>query len=170
MPFPEISHPSPNFAAAPAHERLGVCFHHSVLDFDAALSRLTDPASEVSYHCLIAPDGTRATLVADEHIAWHAGASTFLGRTRCNDFLLGLAFAGDTRAAPLTAAQLASALEWLAPRWAARGWTVERMTDHRQIAPGRKDDLAPAEWARLRAAIAHHFCPTTTLPTLTPPS
>jgi AmpD protein len=27
------------------------------------------------------------------------------------------------------------------------------MTDHRQIAPGRKDDLAPAEWARLRAAI-----------------
>jgi AmpD protein len=157
MPFPEITHLSPNFAAAPAHERLGVCFHHSVLEFDAALARLTDPASEVSYHCLIAPDGTRATLVADKHIAWHAGASEFLGRTRCNDFLLGLAFAGDTYRAPLTPEQIASALEWLAPRWAEHGWTVERMTDHRQIAPGRKDDLALTEWARLLAAIVERF-------------
>ncbi len=157
MPYPEISRPSPNFTAAPAHGRLGVCFHHSVLDFDAALALLTDPASEVSYHCLIASDGTRATLVADEHIAWHAGASTFLRRTRCNDFLLGLAFAGDTYHAPLTAEQIASALEWLAPRWAEHGWTPERMTDHRQIAPGRKDDLAPAEWARLLVAIGERF-------------
>jgi AmpD protein len=169
MSFPEISRPSPNYATAPAHGRLGVCFHHSVLDFDAALARLTDPASEVSYHCLIAPDGTRAALVADEHIAWHAGASAFLGRTRCNDFLLGVAFAGDTYRAPLTDAQLASALEWLAPRWAAHGWTAERMTDHRQIAPGRKDDLAPAEWARLHAAIARKFCPATTFPPPPPP-
>ncbi len=157
MYFREITHHSPNFAAAPAHERLGVCFHHSVLDFDAALARLTDPASEVSYHCLIAPDGTRATLVADKHIAWHAGVSTFLGRTRCNDFLLGVAFAGDTHAAPLTTEQIASALEWLAPRWAAHGWTPACMTDHRSIAPGRKDDLAPTEWSRLLAAIVGKF-------------
>jgi AmpD protein len=157
MYFREITHHSPNFAAAPAHARLGVCFHHSVLDFDAALERLTDPASAVSYHCLIAPDGTRATLVADEHIAWHAGASTFLGRTRCNDFLLGVAFAGDTHAAPLTTEQIASVLEWLAPRWTAYGWTPACMTDHRSIAPGRKDDLAPTEWARLLAAIVGKF-------------
>jgi AmpD protein len=31
------------------------------------------------------------------------------------------------------------------------------MTDHRQIAPGRKDDLAPVEWERLRSAIAARF-------------
>ncbi len=31
------------------------------------------------------------------------------------------------------------------------------MTDHRQVAPGRKDDLNPAEWERLRAAIAARF-------------
>ena len=45
--------------------------------------------------------------VPDEEIAWHAGASTFLGRTRCNDFTLGASFAGDTNVAPLTEAQLA---------------------------------------------------------------
>ena len=157
MPFPAITRLSPNRDLAPPHERLGVLFHHSVTPFGATLARLLDPAGKVSYHALIDRDGTRCTLVADEHIAWHAGASSFLGRPRCNDFLLGLAFAGDTRAAPLTEAQLASALEWLAPRWPLYGWSIDRMTDHRQVSPGRKDDLAPAEWARLRAAILKQF-------------
>lgn len=157
MTFPEHSHPSPNFSASPAHERLGVCFHHSVLDFHATIAHMLRPESQVSYHVLIAPDGTRARLVADEHVAWHAGVSSFHGRERCNDFLLGVSFAGDTRTAPLTDAQLASALDWLAPRWARHRWTPACMTDHRQIAPGRKDDLAPAEWARLITAISERF-------------
>lgn len=155
--FRELSQPSPNFDAAPLHERLGVVFHHTVMSFDATVAHMLRPESKVSYHLLIAPDGTRCTLVADEHVAWHAGASEFLGRKRCNDFLLGVAFAGDTYAAPLTAAQLASALEWLAPRWARHGWTLDRMTDHRQIAPGRKDDLNPVEWERWRARLAQTF-------------
>jgi AmpD protein len=118
---------------------------------------MLDPASRVSYHCLIAPDGTRCTMVADACIAWHAGASTFLGRTRCNDFLLGLAFAGDTYASPLTEAQIASALEWLAPRWDRYGWTLHRLVDHRQVALGRKDDLNPVEWQRFHTAVAARF-------------
>jgi AmpD protein len=115
------------------------------------------PESRVSYHVVIAADGTRARLVADEAVAWHAGVSIFQGRKDPNAFLLGVAFAGDTYAAPLTEAQIASALDWLAPRWPARGWTAGWMTDHRQIAPSRKDDLAPAEWARLLSAIAQRF-------------
>jgi AmpD protein len=157
--FRELSHPSPNFDAAPAHERLGVVFHHSVMPFAATVAYMAKPESKVSYHVLIDRDGTRATLVAEEHIAWHAGASQFLDRTRCNDFLLGVAFAGDTYAAPLTPEQIASALEWLAPRWSRHGWTLARITDHRQIAPGRKDDLNPVEWTRLREAIARRFEP-----------
>jgi N-acetyl-anhydromuramoyl-L-alanine amidase len=157
MNYPETWHPSPNHAATPAHERLGVCFHHSVMDFESTIAHMRNPASQVSYHVLIAPDGTRARLVADEHIAWHAGVSSFQGRPRCNDFLLGVSFAGDTHTTPLTAHQLASALEWLAPRWLRHNWTPAAMTDHRQIAPGRKNDLAPAEWNRLITAIAERF-------------
>ena len=157
MPFPEIDAPSPNFAREPAHERLGVCFHHTVLSFSDTLAHMARPESRVSYHAVIAADGARARLVADEHVAWHAGVSTFRGRDHCNAFLLGVSFAGDTHAAPLTDAQIASALNWLAPRWTPRGWSPAWMTDHRQIAPGRKDDLAPAEWERLRAAIAARF-------------
>jgi N-acetyl-anhydromuramoyl-L-alanine amidase len=123
------------------------------MSFDATISHMLNPASEVSYHCLIADDGTRCTLVSDEHIAWHAGASTFLGRARCNDFLLGLAFAGDTYRASLTNAQLDSAREWLAERWVRYGWTPEVITDHRQISPGRKEDLNPVEWTRVQAML-----------------
>lgn len=157
MIFRELQVPSPNYSTAPAHERLGVCFHHTEMPFAATLARMQDVVSAVSYHCIIDLDGTRATLVADTRIAWHAGVSSFHGRTRCNDFLLGLSFTGDTDAAPLTGAQLASALEWLSVRWSALGWTLAWMTDHRQIAPGRKRDLNPGEWDRLHAAIRGHF-------------
>jgi AmpD protein len=73
--------------------------------------------------------------------------------------MLGLAFAGDTYAAPLSEAQLASALEWLAPRWEPLGWNLDWLTDHRQVAPGRKSDLNPVEWARVVAAVRRRFPP-----------
>jgi AmpD protein len=127
------------------------------MGFAETLDYMRKSASRVSYHVVIAPDGARARLVAEDRVAWHAGVSAFQGREGCNAFLLGVAFAGDTRVAPLTDAQLASALEWLEPRWALHGWSLPWMTDHRQIAPGRKDDLAPAEWACLHTAIAARF-------------
>jgi N-acetyl-anhydromuramoyl-L-alanine amidase len=157
MRFTEIVRLSPHRNTAPPHERLGALIHHSVRPFEDTIGFMLQPASAVSYHCLIAPDGLRCTLVPDEQIAWHAGASVFRGRPRCNDFLLGLAFAGDTYRAPLTDGQLASALEWLGARWTAHRWTPECIADHRQVSPGRKDDLNPAEWTRLHAAIVAHF-------------
>ena len=158
MAFGEIERLSPNRDPA-AHERLGALFHHSGLGFDETIARMLDPASRVSYHCLVGPDGTRCTLVPDSQVAWHAGASRFLGRERCNDFLLGIAFSGDTYLAPLTGAQVASALEWLAGRWVPLGWDGGRVTDHRQVSPGRKRDLNPAEWDRLYASILSRFGP-----------
>lgn len=157
MRFRELDAPSPNFAAEPPHERRGVCFHHTVKTFEDTLAYMADPASRVSYHVVIARDGARARLVDERSVAWHAGVSAWRGRSGCNAFLLGVSFAGDTYAEPLSAAQIESALEWLAERWTERGWSLAAMTDHRQIAPGRKDDIAPAEWARLRAAIAERF-------------
>lgn len=157
MGFREFDAPSPNFAEAPAHERLGVCFHHTVMPFADTLAHMARRESRVSYHVVIDRDGARARLVRDEDVAWHAGVSSFRGRSHCNAFLLGLAFAGDSYAAPLTQPQLESALEWLDARWTRLGWTPDWMTDHRQISPGRKNDLAPPEWERLRAQIVESF-------------
>lgn len=159
LPFPEFTRLSPNRDATRPHEQLGVVFHHSVLDFNATIAHMLQPESRVSYHCLIAPDGTRCTLVPDAEIAWHAGVSSFRGREQCNLFLLGVSFAGDTYRDPLTAAQLASMLEWLRPRRLRHGWTPADLTDHRQVAPGRKDDLNPVEWARVILAVARGATP-----------
>ena len=156
MAFREFERLSPNRDPAP-HERLGALFHHSELGFGETIERMLNPGSRVSYHCLIDADGTRCTLVPDGEVAWHAGASRFLGRDRCNDFMLGVAFAGDTDAAPLSGPQLASALEWLESRWSRLGWAPDRLADHRQVSPGRKRDLNPAQWDRLVATVAAHF-------------
>jgi N-acetyl-anhydromuramoyl-L-alanine amidase len=158
MAFTELSRPSPNRDAV-AHERLGVLFHHSGMSFDETIERMLNPGSRVSYHCLVGIDGTRCSLVPDTEVAWHAGASRFLGREGCNAFLLGLSFAGDTYAAPLSSPQIDSALEWLKARWVPLGWGPDRITDHRQASPGRKDDLNPREWDRLAAAILARFGP-----------
>lgn len=157
MRFPEITRLSPNFDASPVHEKRGVLIHHSSMPFADTIEFMLKPENKVSYHALISPDGERCTLVTDEHIAWHAGASQFLGRTRCNDFLLGLAFAGDTYEVPLANAQIESALEWLANRWEKYHWRQNVITDHRQVSPGRKNDLNPVEWERVHAAIATRF-------------
>jgi AmpD protein len=156
MPFREIERLSPNRDRV-EHERFGVLFHHSKAGFLETIERMLNPASKVSYHCLIDLDGTRCTLVPETEIAWHAGASRFMGRERCNDFLIGVSFAGDTDVAPLTPAQVESALEWLGERWGPLGWDLGRMTDHRQVAPGRKRDLNPGQWSRLVGAIAGRF-------------
>lgn len=157
MPYPAVERLSPNRAAAPPHERLGVVFHHTEIGFEATIDLMSRPESRVSYHCVIDAGGTRCTLVPDLEIAWHAGVSSFRGRPSCNFFMLGVSFAGDTYRAPLTSHQIASALEWLAPRWAPLGWTIDCMTDHRQVAPARKRDLNPPEWDRLRAAMVARF-------------
>jgi AmpD protein len=159
MAFPELERLSPNRDLSRPHERLGVVFHHTEISYEETLDLMGRAEFARSYHCVIRADGARCTLVPDDQIAWHAGASAFQGRSRCNDFLLGLSFAGDTYLAPLSAEQLASALEWLEPRWKRYGWTIGQMTDHRQIAPGRKRDLNPVEWERVRAAIAARFTP-----------
>ncbi|HEU5077743.1 MAG TPA: N-acetylmuramoyl-L-alanine amidase [Opitutaceae bacterium] len=157
MPFPKCFHPSPNFAAEPPNTREGVVIHHTCLSLEETIRKMLNPDSQVSYHAIIALDGSQHTLVPDTCVAWHAGVSTFLGRDHCNRFTLGLAFEGDTYRAPLLDDQIESALEWLAARWAANRWTINCITDHRQVAPGRKDDLNPPEWERFRAALARRF-------------
>jgi len=157
MPYPAFEQLSPNRDVSRPHERLGVVFHHTECSYAETLALMSDAAYQRSYHAIIREDGLRCTLVPDEAIAWHAGASVFQGRSRCNDFMLGLAFAGNTYRSPLTSDQIASALEWLAPRWRGYRWTLDQMTDHRSVAPGRKLDLNPAEWNRLQTALATHF-------------
>ena len=106
----------------------------------------------VSSHFLIRRDGETVQFVPVERRAWHAGASSWRGRSRCNDFSIGIELEGaeddfftDPQYASLVA--LLKALRNTLP--------LRDVAAHSDVAPGRKTDPgAHFDWARLLAALA----------------
>jgi AmpD protein len=132
---------------------------------DALFTNALDPGAhpdyaslcgvEVSSHLLIERDGTLVQYVPFHLRAWHAGASDWCGRGRCNDFSIGIEL-GGTDTMPYTAEQYRM-LAWVVDRLRAtyRDIRPDAIVGHADIAPGRKTDPGPAfDWARLRALLA----------------
>lgn len=157
MKYNEVIVPTPNFSRGRKNTIRGVVFHHTGFGLNSSLSWLTDESSEVSAHLIIDKDGTRYILAEDSKVTWHAGKSIFKGISNCNDFMLGVEFVGNTALTPLTNDQIESAIEWLEPRWEKYRFTLEWITDHRTISPGRKIDLNKKELQRLKQSIAASF-------------
>ena len=102
---------------------------------------------EVSAHLLIRRDGSLVQFVPFHRRAWHAGASCYEGRERCNDFSIGLELEGtddgDYEDAQYRA--LVDVVEALADAYPAI--RPERIAGHSDIAPGRKTDPGPGfDW------------------------
>lgn len=135
----------------------GIVVHHAAGYFEGTIDWCMRPRTFAAYHCLIAPDGTRAILGLDEDRCHHAGVSTFRGRYGCNHFMLGVSFCGDTNSGAmrpgkaLTAQELASLEEWVSGKMEKYGFGKDRITHHRVVSPGRKDDLSLAAWEQVRA-------------------
>jgi len=125
------------------------CLDAGVHPYFAAIA-----GQRVSAHALIRRDGRLVQFVPFHRRAWHAGASCWRGRERCNDFAIGVELEGtDTDpyddAQYATLASLAAALMRAYP-----GIAPDAIAGHDDIAPGRKTDPGPAfEWPRLRALL-----------------
>jgi len=132
----------------------GVLLHHTG-DYskESVCNTFTNPAAAVSAHVVIWKDGSRTTFVADNLKAWHAGESVFMGRTGCNNFMLGVEFHGDTNKETLTCEQIESFIEWFIPRKRDYRIHFNMVTDHRTVSPGRKVDLNPIEFKRVKDAM-----------------
>jgi AmpD protein len=105
----------------------------------------------VSAHFFVRRDGALIQFVPCALRAWHAGASSWRGRARCNDFSVGIELEG-TDEAPFEEAQYAT-LAALTRALAAR-YPVADIVGHSDIAPGRKTDPGPHfDWARCRRAL-----------------
>ena len=110
---------------------------------------------QVSAHVLIRRDGELVQYVPFQARAWHAGASCFEGRQRCNDFSIGIELEGCDQQAfeDVQYRQLATLCRALMQAYPAI--TPERITGHSDIAPGRKTDPGPCfDWAALRSLLA----------------
>jgi len=151
--YPEVYKASPNVSSSRIVPE-GVVLHHSSGSYNGSVSWILQDRSNVSYHCIINTDGSRTSFAEDDRRCWHAGKSRFKGRGGCNGFLLGLAFSGNTKTRELTEDEIASAVEWLLPRFEKWDWPTDlsTVTTHKEISPGRKDDVdSRAEQAILKA-------------------
>ena len=121
----------------------GVILHPSYGSYEGGVSWILNDDSDVSYHVLIDTDGSRTVFAKDNERAWHAGTSEFNGRYGCNGFMIGLAFSNDTETRELTDAEVASAVEFMLPRFDKWGWPkdLSTITTHRAVAPNRKVDV-----------------------------
>lgn len=99
----------------------------------------------VSAHFLIRRDGAVMQFVSANDRAWHAGASTFCGQERCNDFSIGIELEG-TDCEPFEPAQYLALAALTVALTAA--YPLSNVTGHEHIAPGRKTDPGPFfNWA-----------------------
>jgi AmpD protein len=102
---------------------------------------------KVSSHFLVRRDGEVIQFVPVERRAWHAGASAWRGRSRCNDFSVGIELEGSDDSAFEDAqySALATLLQSLQQRLPLRA-----LAGHSEVAPGRKTDPgARFDWKRL---------------------
>lgn len=101
----------------------------------------------VSSHFLIRRGGALLQFVPCSARAWHAGESAWRGRTRCNDFSIGVELEGsdETRYTAAQYRRLAALLRLLGSHYGIRD-----VAGHSDIAPGRKTDPGPCfDWTRV---------------------
>ena len=122
------------------------------LDWDADPYYAAIRGMQVSSHFFIRRDGSLIQFVPCGMRAWHAGASTWRGRERCNDFSLGIELEGSDEL-PFTDAQYANLNPLLATL--TQAYPIEAIVGHSDIAPGRKTDPGPCfEWDRVESKIS----------------
>ncbi|MBV8210066.1 MAG: 1,6-anhydro-N-acetylmuramyl-L-alanine amidase AmpD [Burkholderiaceae bacterium] len=162
--------PSPNHDSRPEAERIELLVIHNIslppgefgtghierlftnrLDHEAHSYFGTLKDLRVSAHFLIARGGQLTQFVSCADRAWHAGESVFEGRSRCNDFSLGIELEGTDSLAYTDAqyevlAPLARALFTAYPLRAVRG--------HSDVSAPRKTDPGAAfDWPRFARAL-----------------
>jgi AmpD protein len=163
--------PSPNCDSRPAGVEVSLLVVHSISlprgryggdEVERLFTNRLDPAAHpsfaqlaglrVSSHFYIRRGGGLLQFVPIEARAWHAGASRWRARERCNDFSVGVELEGvdDGPFEPAQYRRLAALACAL-----ARVLPIRALAAHSDVAPGRKSDPGTRfDWPRLLAALA----------------
>jgi AmpD protein len=158
---------SPNFGPRPEAAAVDLVVVHSIslppgvyggdevqrlftnaLDWDAHPYFKSIEGMQVSAHFYIRRDGGLWQFVSCDQRAWHAGPSSWRGRSNCNDDSVGIELEGLEGGTfePEQYEALASVCAAL-----AQHYPIRHVAGHEHIAPGRKKDPGEGfDWALLR--------------------
>ncbi|VAX12864.1 1,6-anhydro-N-acetylmuramyl-L-alanine amidase [hydrothermal vent metagenome] len=127
------------------------CFFTNRLDVEAHPYYAGIADMRVSAHLLLRRDGSIIQYVPFSQRAWHAGESCFQGRSRCNDYSIGIELEGtdELAYAEIQYQALQSLITVLSQAYP--GIRPGRIVGHCDIAAGRKTDPGPAfDWSRIQ--------------------
>lgn len=162
--------PSPNYDARPTGGPKSLLIIHSIslppekFEGDAVERLFTNSLNleehpyytqlrgiKVSSHFFIRRNGELIQFVSCQHRAWHAGVSLWKGRSRCNDFSIGIELEGSD-SVPFTDFQYQKLL--YLTRRLLRAYPISDVVGHADVAPGRKTDPGPCfDWMRYKNAL-----------------
>lgn len=102
---------------------------------------------KVSSHFFIRRDGSLIQFASCLDRAWHAGQSNWKGRERCNNFSIGIELEGSDFE-PFEVAQYQTLNKLISAIKIT--YSIEGITGHSEIAPGRKTDPGPYfDWSKV---------------------
>lgn len=130
-------------------------FFQNQLDWSAHPYFQTIEGMQVSAHLLILRTGEVLQFVNFNDRAWHAGRSSYLAKSECNDYSIGIELEGSDDQ-PFTEAQYQALSQVTAAIRAAYPKIGPHIAGHSDIAPQRKTDPGPYfEWHKFRALLAN---------------
>lgn len=161
---------SPNFGPRPAGALVDLVVLHSIslppgeygtphvaelftnrLNWNAHSYFKSIEGLQVSAHFFITRLGDLWQFVSCEDRAWHAGVSSYRGRSNCNDDSIGIELEGLE--GDIFASAQYETLQSLIPALGAR-YPIRHLAGHEHIAPGRKEDPGPGfRWGLLRDSL-----------------
>lgn len=152
-----IQKQSPNFNTRPVGVAIDAIVLHATAadDTQQSVNWCCKGESKVSYHTIVDRDGTVYHLVDPVKRAWHAGVSTYQGRKDVNNFSIGLSFGNNNAGEKYTDDQYRVGAALVAT-WMKRfpALSLERITTHAAIAPGRKTDPVGFDMVRFKTLVA----------------
>ena len=138
--YTEVYRESPNQSGTIAPKF--IVLHHSSGSHDGSKSWILQDKSNVSYHYLIADDGSRTQFVYDTKKAWHAGKSKYENFVGLNSHSVGISFYGNTHERTPNNLEIDSCAKKCIYLMDKFSIPIERIITHKMCAPGRKDDCS----------------------------
>ena len=165
--------PSPNFNARPTDQEIQLLVIHNIslppsqfgggyieqffqnqLDWSQHPYFQTIQGMQVSAHLLILRTGEVLQFVNFADRAWHAGRSSYMAQSECNDYSIGIELEGSDDL-PFEEVQYARLVQVVQALQQAYPRIQQHIAGHSDIAPGRKTDPGPFfDWQRFREQLS----------------